>query len=704
MRKDAGSDYNLKKLRGKRITVVSGYVWQDYITNDYPEIAFIPANSVADGLKMVSFGKADAMIGDMATATYYLQREGITNLQVAGETGYFTYSCFGVRKDWPILHSILEKAVAAIPQEENQAILDQWIKLEQKTLLDSKYFWVGLTVIVLTIFLLFLGVFAWNASLRRLVGAKTAELSRELRERIKTENLLRESEEKFRGISANAQDGIIMIDPEGKISFWNRAAQEMFGYTSQEALGRELHLLLAPASYHQAYLKAFEHFTRTGRGKALGNTLELTALRKDGTEFPVELSVAAMNLRGGWHAVGVVRDVSDRKKDEYEKKKLEEQLRHSQKMQAIGTLAGGLAHDFNNILTAVIGYGELALRNKEDSQSYAENLDKILIAAERARGLVSKLLTFSRKAEVDIKPLDLDQRIRMALEILHGTLPKMIKMETSFSGPGKIINADAGQIEQIILNLGINAADAMPQGGVLRFETDVVDFSQEKQFKPPDLAPSPHAVLRVIDSGSGMDRETMEHIFEPFFTTKGIGKGTGLGLSIVFGILKAHGGHITCYSHPGQGTCFTLYFPLLQQAESRPLEKPDPSKEAFQGHEGIMVVDDEEAIRDMIRQLLSENGYTPLFASSGEEALELYRERGGEIDLVLLDIGMPGMGGHACMKKLLEINPGIKVVVASGYSHQESIRNILAEGAKEFIAKPYRGKQLLQAIRHSLDQ
>ena len=704
MRKNAGKDYDLKKLRGKRITVVSGYVWQDYINNGYPDIALIPAKNVADGLKMVSFGQADAMIGDMATATYYLQKEGITNLQVAGETGYFTYSSFGARKDWPLLRSILEKAVAAIPGEENQAILDKWIRLEHEPLIGSRYFWIGVSIFLVTLVVLFLAVAAWNKSLRKLVNAKTAELSLELHERSKAENLLRESEEKFRSISANALDGIVMIDPEGKISFWNRAAEEIFGYTSQEALGSDLHMLLAPGKYRQAYREAFDLFVHTGKGQALGKTLEFSALRKDGSEFPMELSVASMRLRGKWNAVGVVRDISDRKRDEAERRKLETQLRQSQKMQAIGTLAGGLAHDFNNILTAVIGYGELALFVREDREEFADNVEKILSAAQRARGLVGKLLTFSRKAEVDFKPLNLDRRIDMALDILKGTIPKMINIQTGFSDQAKIINADAGQIEQVVLNLGINAADAMPEGGRMRFETEVVDFGRDYLPKPPDLASGLHALLRVIDNGKGMDQNTVDHIFEPFFTTKELGKGTGLGLSIVFGIVKAHQGHITCTSHPGEGTVFTIYFPLLDQGESRPEDRPQSGRESYKGSECILVVDDEEAIRDMTRQLLSENGYKPLFASCGEEALEIYRDRGGEISLVVLDIGMPGMGGHACLKEMRKLDPKVRILVASGYSHKESIGNIMAEGAKDFINKPYRTKHFMQAIRRILDQ
>ena len=703
-RKDMTGTYDMKKLRGKRITVVSGYVWQDYLNNDYPDIALIPAKSVAAGLKMVSFGAADAMIGDLATATYYLQKEGITNLRVAGKSGYFTYLSFAIRKDWPILQSILQKAVAAIPQDETRAILDKWIKLDQDSIVDTKYFWIGLSVILLSIVLLFLGAFAWNRSLRKLVNAKTAALSRELRERTKAEKLLRESEERFRSISANALDGIIMIDPTGKVSFWNRAAEEIFGYSSREALGQDLHVLLAPHRYHSTYHEAFDNFVRTGQGDALGKTLELTALRKDGSEFPIELSVSAMNLQGNRHAVGLVRDITDRKRGEEEKKKLETQLRQSQKMQAIGTLAGGLAHDFNNILTAVIGYGELAIYTKEDRVEFTENVQKILHAAGRAQRLVTKLLTFSRKAEVDFKPLDLDRHIHHALDILKGTIPKMITIETDFSDQSKTINADAGQIEQVMLNLGINAADAMPEGGRLRYETEVVDFGPDYGPKPPELASGPHAVLRVLDNGKGMDQATIDHIFEPFFTTKEIGRGTGLGLSIVFGIVKAHQGHISCYSHPDQGTLFTVYFPLHIQGEAGSEDRLDTEMGDYRGKECILVVDDEEAIRDMTRQLLSENGYNPMYATNGEEALAIYRDHGGDIALVVLDLGMPGMGGFACLKELLALDPEVKVLVASGYSHQESVGNILSQGASDFIAKPYNTRKFLRAIRCILEQ
>ena len=375
-------------------------------------------------------------------------------------------------------------------------------------------------------------------------------------------------------------------------------------------------------------------------------------------------------------------------------------------MEAVGTLASGIAHDFNNILSVVMGYGELALDKSGDGRPNSPEIEKILAASERAKGLIEKLMTFSRKAGAEYKPLDFDREIESAVDILKGTIPKMVRVDRNFSGPLKMVMGDAGQLQQVILNLGVNSADAMPKGGRLAFETGLVDMASE----PPENRPAQlsgngkgkYALLKVSDTGQGMDKATRGKLFEPFFTTKEVGKGTGLGLATVYGIVKGHQGYIHCESECGQGTTFNIYLPISTGGVQ--VELPLTMSVADKGEAGetVLVVDDEDAIRDIVRQVLEKKGYRVLSASCGEDALELYRERGREIDIIVMDLGMPGMGGEACSREIFELNPEARLIVASGYGNKEELEGLLNCRRRQFISKPYKIKDMLALLREVL--
>ena len=372
-------------------------------------------------------------------------------------------------------------------------------------------------------------------------------------------------------------------------------------------------------------------------------------------------------------------------------------------MEAIGTLAGGVAHDFNNILAAIMGYTEFAQESAQEGLDCSGELNQVLSAAQRARDLVRQILTFSRKVEFQPKPLDLNREVRQTREVLGRTLPKMIDIVCELAPDLHPVHADANQMEQVLLNLGANAADAMPQGGRLAIRTENVSLDDESCRGRLEVEPGDYVLLTVSDNGQGMDENTRQQIFDPFFSTKPQGKGTGLGLSTVYGIVTGHGGHIFCTSRPGHGTTFSIYLPALV-TDAVPAGAARAKPGALRGNESILLVDDEESLRRVVSAHLSRAGYSVRTAASGEEALEVFRGASREVDLVVLDLGMPGMGGLKCLGELLLLDPETRVLIASGYAADGQIQQSLERGAAGYIAKPYRKTELLSAVRRVLDR
>jgi two-component system, cell cycle sensor histidine kinase and response regulator CckA len=392
--------------------------------------------------------------------------------------------------------------------------------------------------------------------------------------------------------------------------------------------------------------------------------------------------------------IGVILDITDRKI-------LEQQLFQAQKMEAVGTLAGGVAHDFNNLLQVVLGYSELMLSDDHLPVQYRDDLSRVNQAARNGADLVQRLLTFSRKSEAKPCPLNLNSQIRQLLQMLSRTIPKMIEIELVLADDLATIDADPTQMEQILMNLAVNARDAMLEGGKLIIKTENVTFDEDYCRTHIEAKPGRHVLLSVSDTGHGMDKETAQHIFEPFFTTKGPCEGTGLGLAMVYGIVKQHGGHIICYSEPSHGTIFKIYFPVLVSGDELP--EIEISAIPRGGSETILLVDDEPLIRDFGSRILMRAGYKVIAASNGKEALELYQACCHEIAVVILDLIMPEMGGKQCLAGLLSLDPSAKVIIASGYSASDATREALTSGAKGFVNKPYDMRQVLNIVRAVID-
>jgi CheY-like chemotaxis protein len=371
-------------------------------------------------------------------------------------------------------------------------------------------------------------------------------------------------------------------------------------------------------------------------------------------------------------------------------------------MEAVGTLAGGIAHDFNNLLQVIQGYGQMLLHDANQDERAHQALVRIVGASKRGADLTQQLLTFSRAVDSDRRPLDLNHEVKKVNTLLERTIPKMINIDLDLADNLRIVNADSTQVEQILMNLAVNAKDAMPEGGKLLIKTENAILNDEVCRLHPDATPWVYALLTVSDNGHGMAEETLEHIFEPFYTTKDVDKGTGLGLAMVYGIVKNHNGFISCTSDPGEGTIFKIYLPTLDR-EVQVADEKEARAPIMKGSETILLVDDEELIRDLVVQVLSESGYTVITAPDGKSGLKLYDEQQARIDLVILDLIMPEMGGRKCLAELLKMDPQVRVLIASGYALDGPAIEAIKAGARGHISKPYDLKEMLRMIREVLD-
>jgi len=413
--------------------------------------------------------------------------------------------------------------------------------------------------------------------------------------------------------------------------------------------------------------------------------------------FRAEAATSIVMFQGKPAMQGVFKDVT-------EQERLEQQLQQAQKMEAIGTLAGGIAHDFNNLLQAILGYTQILTMEKGENDPDLSRLQQIENSAMRASELTQQLLAFSRKVESKLRPVDLNLEVKQVEKLLKRTIPKMISIELHLQKNLQVVNADPAQVEQVMMNLGVNARDAMPEGGKLIIETENAFLDEHYCRTHPGAAVGQYVCLSMTDTGDGMDRETLDHIFEPFYTTKEVGKGTGLGLSMVYGIVKSHRGYIMCYSEPGAGSTFKIYLPAVEEERREQEAEPEREAQIEGGEETILLVDDEELLRDIGKEILEQFGYAVVTAPDGETALKLYAERKQEISLVILDLMMPGMGGKQCLEQLLATASDTKVVIASGYSVNGPAKATLKAGAKGFIKKPFELKQMLKVVREVLDQ
>jgi PAS domain S-box-containing protein len=527
-----------------------------------------------------------------------------------------------------------------------------------------------------------------------------AKVARDITARKLAENALRESEERLRELFDSAPVGYHELNLQGRIIQVNQTELGMLGYMAKEMIGQPVWKFIVEEDQFREAMMA-----KLTKGVSSSKALEHNFKRKDGTSFPA--LVEDLILKDSVGSIKGIRstlqDITERKKAEEEMVSLQEQFRQSQKMEAIGRLAGGIAHDFNNLLTIIKGYSQLSLMELTEDHPLKGSIQEISKAADRASGLTRQLLAFSRRQILEVKVLDFNALLHDLEKMLHRILGEDIELATFLSENLGRVKADPGQMEQVIMNLAVNARDAMSSGGKLTIETKNVELDQEYARSHVGSKPGHYVMVSASDTGVGMPPEIRERIFEPFFTTKEKGKGTGLGLSTVYGIVKQSQGNIWVYSEPGYGTTFKIYLPQVDEPVEASKDKLS-ERELVGGNETILVVEDEEEVRKLTVRILKDKGYRVLTASDGNAALAVGKRYVSPIHLMLTDVVMPGLNGRELAKKMESFHPKMKVLYMSGYTENAIVHHGILEEKMDYLPKPFTVEGLTKKVREALDK
>ncbi len=518
---------------------------------------------------------------------------------------------------------------------------------------------------------------------------------RDLTERKAAEKALRESSERTRAVVETAVDGVILIDAFGNILMFNPACQRLFGYKAREVIGQNVRMLM-PQPYRDEHDGYIANYRKTGEAKIIGVGREVTGLKKDGSIFPMDLSVGEAKQEGESIFVGVIHDLSSRKRTE-------EQLAQAQKMETVGQLSGGIAHDFNNLLTVILGNADalaLRLKARDDLRHLADN---IADAAERGAQLTQRLLAFSRRQILQPSAIDCNALVENMQVLLRRTLREDIDLRVRVAPEPVLALADGAQLEAAVLNLSLNAQDAMPAGGALTLTTEVIELDADSLGPGTDVRAGPYVSVSVTDDGTGMDADTLARAFEPFFTTKEVGKGSGLGLSMVYGFAKQSNGHVTIYSEIGLGTSVRLYLPVAD-ADVHPTPRPLDMPTAPSGEETVLVVEDDPFVRSHVIASLDSLGYRVMIAGDGNEALGMLKA-GARPALLFTDVVMPGgMNGLQLAEEARRTAPALKVLFTSGYPQEALASRGQVDPDALILTKPYRKAELARRVREALDE
>ncbi|HUT69519.1 MAG TPA: PAS domain S-box protein [Desulfatiglandales bacterium] len=543
-----------------------------------------------------------------------------------------------------------------------------------------------------------------NRELEERVEERTAQLTRtneelrqEIEERRRAQEALHESQKRYRDLFEQSRDPIFINSREGKLIDVNQSFLDLLGYTKSEIGNLKSQETYANPDDRSRFQHEIEQ-------KGSATDFELKLRKKDGTEIDCLLTATVRKAEDG--AIlgyqGIIRDITEHKRAEEERKKLEVQLARAQRMEAMGTLAGGVAHDFNNILAAIVGYVELSMLDVVEDTKVKHNLEEVLRAGKRAKDLVNQILAFSRQSRNELKPVEITPVVKEALKLLRASLPTTIEIRHHVEPDTGTIEADPTQIHQVLMNLCTNAAHAMSEeGGLLEVSVTKVAIDASAAPLNLDIDSGPYLKMSVRDTGHGMTSKVLERIFDPYFTTKEKGKGTGLGLAVVHGIVKSHKGGIGVESEPGSGTCFHVYFPRIEQKKE--LTDTETVQPFPTGHECVLFVDDEQDLVQIAAQMLSHLGYEVTTRMSSNEALELFRVNPERFDLVITDMTMPNMTGDTLSKELMKIRRDIPIILCTGFSERISEEKAKAIGIKEFVMKPLAMGDLAKRVRKVLD-
>jgi PAS domain S-box-containing protein len=678
VRAGAGPFLSLETLGGRRVAVTGDNAIHEYLRTRYPTIEVIRLKDDLACLIAVSFGRVDAAVINLAVASYLIEQHGIGNLRIAADSGRTNPLAIATRSDQPLLRSIMAKGLAAVTPAERRAIQGRWLHLQGGHFV-SKLALVGWAAAVLAA----LGLTAmlavvWNRTLRRRVARATTELEQELRERQRIEAALRRSEGKLALHLDQTLVGVIELDRDFQIAYWNPAAERIFGWSRGEVTGKVAEFLL-PADLRPALLAQWRQLMAGTGGWHSVNA----NLMRDGTPITCEwFNTALADDAGHVHGVmSMVLDVSERARRE------EAQAR-AQRLESLAVLAGGIAHDFNNLLTGILGNVSLLLEGGRPGAEQAELLEEAEAAARRAQALTRQLLTFARGGAPVKALLDLGPLVRQsALFATRGAAGSCRVDVPEGLWP---VEADAGQLGQVVQNLVLNALEARPDGLV---ELSLANVQRE----PPARPAGPCVRLSVSDQGPGIPSDRLQRIFDPFYSTKE--RGTGLGLAVTHSIMARHGGLVEVRSSAGQGTTFDLFLPAQPDriVVSSPPRSPAPAMRLR-----VLIMDDDEAIQRVARRTLGQAGCEIEVAADGEQAVARWRAAraaGRSFDLVVLDLTVPGgMGGQETLATLRALDPDVRAIVSSGYSHSEVLADYRAHGFTAAISKPWSADELRRVV------
>ncbi len=672
---------DFETLKGKKVGVVHSYTIHEILLREHTAIDIVPVDNERSGLLKLSAGELDAMVMYVSTASYFIRNLGLTDMRISDVVKYRYGFCIGVSNKYPILRDILQKALDETGKEEIDTYYDRWVKISTIFFYESPRFWrtAGVVLGAIVVFLLLIAYY--NRTLKDQVTKKTNEYI------MARNNLIT--------VFNSIQSALFIVSNSGAITQMNVSAVELLENTGNIDSAGGLFWEAVPEL--KVYRSDFDEVVRTLKPR----NIHRIDIGQNEKRYTVNVFFIPVSFEEDSGAIIRIDDIS-----ELEKK--EKLLRDAQKMEIIGTLAGGIAHDFNNILGGIIGFVSIMKIKLEKGESIPEErLKKYLTmldeSGHRAAELVQQLLLLGKKRDLDAVPIDLNRKLEYIVDVCRNSFDKSIVIKPGFYDSPVMISGDPGQIEQALLNIFINASHAMTimraedekQGGELGFYFD--RYTADGYEFHHDLSPGDYWVLSIYDSGVGMTGSDAARIFDPFFSTKPKGQGTGLGLTMVYNIITGHGGFVNVYSERGMGTTFKIYLPVLESADSNSVEV-SVSKEVPTGEGCILVVDDEQVIREIAGSILTECGYDVVTAENGFEALNIFRERAAEIKLVLLDMAMPGMSGLEVFVELQKMDPEVRVLLSSGFRMDERVQKAIGLGVKGFVQKPYNFRKLAEEV------
>jgi len=680
-------------LVSRRLGVVKNYGINTWLSAAHPKIRPVTVEDTATGLTMVATGQLDALLETLPVGAQIVREKSLTNIRIVPRHIYTLPQHFGVFKGEPLLLSIVQKGLDSLTETERSEAFMRWTGQDFSHPPPAISSFLMNLIVVLAAAAVFSWV--WIVALRRSVRRATQSLR-------ENEDVLRTNKENLKLALRSANMGMWSWEIAADRRIFDGQVCALLGLDPAKFGGEAKEFMAAVHPDDREKIKAA--MARTIEQSVPYQT-EYRAVWPDGSVHDICARGRIVREDSGrpLRVIGIVWDVTDRKRAEEEKRRMEERLLQSAKMEAVGRLAGGVAHDFNNLLTAIIGYSEFLDARFTDGDPSKREIGEIRKAADRAASLTRQLLAYSRRQVLQPQVIGINSVISEIDPMLRRLIGEHIAFATKLDGALWDVKADPGQMSQVVMNLAINARDAMPDGGKLTIETANATLGEEYHRNHEVVEPGPYVMLAVSDTGIGMSEETTAHIFEPFFTTKEMGKGTGLGLSTVYGIVKQSKGYIWVYSEPGHGTTFKVYLPRTDEGEALP-DKPVSPVEDMRGEKTVLLVEDDEPIRKLAREVLEQNGYAVLSAGDGEEALRVAGEYRGEIHLLLTDVVMPGIGGRELSDRIRALRPAIRIIYMSGYTGNAiADQGVLALGTP-FLQKPYSPASLARKVKEVLEE